>query len=295
MAFEQEEQEEHEEGAPAWMVTFADLVTLLLTFFVLLLSFANTDAQKFQDMLGSVKDAFGTLSKTPGPDVEWKQDSVVGTVDILEVKEREKILFFQLMRRIIKKKDMGENTEMKMEKDGIRLRIKGHALFKSGRAELSPDIYELLTDIKGLIDRFKYTLVVEGHTDDVPIKSTIYPSNWELSSARAISVIRYYMEILRMPPSQLMAVGYADTKPLVKNSSAENRSKNRRVEFMFKQPPNKKYTGRIITPGLSPVNIFGTGITPIKKGEIDKGTAAKKSDAEKQKDAMKKFKDQFTK
>jgi chemotaxis protein MotB len=252
----EEEKEEVEEGAPAWMVTFADMVTLLLTFFVLLLSFANTDTQKFKDMLGSLKDAFGTQKEEIGEFERNRAEIIESTPNIMDVKEREKFLFFQEMKRVISKNKLSGRTKLEMEADGLRLRVEGQAFFKTGSAEISPEIYGLLDEIKKLLDKFDYMLIVEGHTDNIPIKSDIFPSNWELSASRAISVIRYFMENLKVPPQKLLAVGYADTKPLVDNSTPENRTKNRRVEFKFEQPLLKKYKQRVAAPKLIQIDIF---------------------------------------
>lgn len=252
-----EEPEEGGGGAPEWMVTFSDMVTLLLTFFILLLSFANTDAEKFRDMLGSVKDAFGVQTKEPGQFEQKDRMVEEGTPNIIELRQNEKLLFFQEIKKLINEKKLGGQTELEMDKDGFRLRIEGQALFSSGSAELSSDIYSMLDEIKGLIQKYDYTLIVEGHTDNVPIKSNIYPSNWELSSARAISVIRYFMEKLDLPPKKLQAVGYSDTRPLVANDTPENRSKNRRVEFKFEQPLLKNYHQRVaVQPTMIQPDIF---------------------------------------
>ncbi|MFC1855748.1 flagellar motor protein MotB [Thermodesulfobacteriota bacterium] len=252
----EEEPEEQEEGAPAWMVTFADMVTLLLTFFVLLLSFANTDTQKFKDMLGSLKDAFGTQEEETSQYVDGKSDPMESMPNILDMKEREKLLFFKEMVKLIKKSDLGKSSELEMEKDGLRLRVKGQTLFKPGSAELSKKMYGLLDEINVLREKFQYSVVVEGHTDNIPIKSKIYPSNWELSASRAISVIRYFMETLHVSPAKLQAVGYAATKPLVDNSTKENRAKNRRVEFKFEQPILKKFKKKVDEPKILEINIF---------------------------------------
>jgi chemotaxis protein MotB len=255
-SFEEEESEEAEEGAPAWMVTFADMVTLLLTFFVLLLSFANTDAQKFKEMLGSLKDAFGSQREEIGEFEDKKPEQFNVKPNIIEEIENEKLSFFREIQHLIKKKKLKGLTDIEMEKDGIRLRIRGKALFEIASAELSPNIFDLLTEIKKMLYKYDYTLVVEGHTDNVPIKSDIYPSNWELSAARAISVIRHFMEVLGVSPKRLMAVGYADTKPVVLNNTPENRAKNRRVEFKFEQTVLKTYKKQIKPPKLIQLDIF---------------------------------------
>lgn len=251
MAFKHEEPEEQEAGAPAWMVTFADLMTLLLTFFVLLLSFANMDTQKFRDMLGSLKDAFGTHQEDIGEFADAEAEILAITPNILDMKERERLLFFQEMKKLIDKQKMGKSADLKMEEDGVRLRIRGKALFKTGSADLSSAIFGLLDEMKELLDRFEYKLIVEGHTDNIPMKSNRFPSNWELSSSRAISVIRYFMEKHGVRPAKLSAIGYASTRPIdpkANNSSAENRAKNRRVEFKFEQPVVKQFKKQMTRP-----------------------------------------------
>ena len=130
----EEEPEEVEEGAPAWMVTFADMVTLLLTFFVLLLSFANTDAQKFKEMLGSLKDAFGSQKEMIGEFEETKPSYFNVKPSIIEEMENEKLSFFREIQHLIKKKKLEGLTDIEMESAGLRLRIRGKALFETASA-----------------------------------------------------------------------------------------------------------------------------------------------------------------
>ncbi len=242
MAKYQEEPEECEEGAPAWMVTFADLVTLLLTFFVLLLSFANTDEQMFNEMKGSVKDAFGVSKESRGTFEKEKSESVSSRPEIIKL-EKENNKMLRDIRKLINKLGLKGSSMMKLEKDGLKITIKGQALFAPGRTKINESVFVLLDEFKKQLDKYKgFTLVVEGHTDNIPIKSSLFPSNWELSSARAISVIRYFMEELDVKPKRLLAVGYADTKPIATNDTPEGRAENRRVEFRLKKEPKKKTT-----------------------------------------------------
>ncbi len=227
-----------EEGAPEWMVTFSDLTTLLLTFFILLLSFANMDIVKFREMLGSVKDAFGVQVKrkeaeyvafSPTPyekksALTQKEEFVLGM--ILEIKS----LFES------DKKTKG-NVEVEAERDGVLLRVGNSIMFKPGSAELLPQAYPILDKIVKILEENNVDLKVMGHTDDIPVKGSIYPSNWELSAARAAAVVRYIISHSKaIKPTRLQAIGLADTRPLVPNISPENRAKNRRVEFYFYRP-----------------------------------------------------------
>ena len=114
------------------------------------------------------------------------------------------------------------------------LSVPGKVLYESGEATLKPEMHTHLKKIAELVKRKpSMTLRVDGHTDDIPIKTAGYASNWELSSARATAVIRFLVEECEVPADRLVAGGYADTRPLVANDSRENREKNRRVEFRF--------------------------------------------------------------
>jgi len=217
------------------MATFADLATLLMTFFVLLLSFANLDIVKFRMMTGSVKNAFGTQIERAGnyderselPVTIQLSDEENRTIDMMQMGEQ--------FRKTIEEHELEDKTEIKVNDDGVTLTVDGTFMFDGGSAELKPEVVKFLGEIAKIIEEHDYPLAIEGHSDNIPIKSNIYPSNWELSSSRATAVLRHLIERHRVPAKRLMAVGYADTRPLVANTSPENRAKNRRVEFHFKK------------------------------------------------------------
>jgi len=228
-----------EEGAPAWMATFADLATLLMTFFVLLLSFASMDVVKFRQMAGSVKDAFGTQVEHPGV-FEEKSDTAV-TIQLSEEENRtiDMMQMGEQIRKTVEEQGLEGKTDIKVDDSGVILTVDGTFIFDGGSAKLKPEFEKFLAEIAKIIEENDYPLAIEGHSDNIPIKSPIYPSNWELSSARATAVLRYLIEKYKVPANRLMAVGYSDTRPLVPNNSPENRAKNRRVEFHFKKNPAK--------------------------------------------------------
>jgi chemotaxis protein MotB len=235
------------EGAPMWIVTFADLATLLLTFFVLLLSFASTDIQKFREMLGSVQGAFGVSVEREG---EF-QDTLTGegAEDEEERKKKEEKKKKQkLVRQLEKVSETINKTanELEMKDDvetfakghGMVIRVKGESLFKSGLTKINPKSTPFLDTLAGILKKTNFTLKVEGHTDNVPIKvskSAVYKSNWELSGVRAAVVVRYLI-LKKVRPDQLAAVGYGDMSPIDSNDTAEGRAKNRRVEFLINKP-----------------------------------------------------------
>ncbi len=228
------------EGAPAWMATFADLATLLMTFFVLLLSFANMDIVKFRQMAGSVKDAFGTQVETPGV-YEERSDTAV-TIQLSEEEDRtiDMMQMGERIRKTVEEQELEDKTEIKVTEDGVTLTVDGTFMFDGGSAKLKPEFEKFLGEIAKIIEEHDYPLAIEGHSDNIPIKSPIYPSNWELSSSRATAVLRYLIEKFQIPAKRLMAVGYSDTKPLVANDTPQNRARNRRVEFHFKKDVEKE-------------------------------------------------------
>ncbi|MEA3331989.1 MAG: OmpA family protein [Pseudomonadota bacterium] len=229
-----------EAGAPAWMATFADLATLLMTFFVLLLSFANMDVVKFRQMAGSVKDAFGTQKETPGT-FEERSDTAV-TIQLSEEEDRtiDMMQMGERIRKTVEEQELEDKTEIKVNDDGVTLTVDGTFMFDGGSAQLKPEFKKFLGEIAKIIEEHDYPLAIEGHSDNIPIKSPIYPSNWELSSSRATAVLRHLIDKHKIPAKRMMAVGHSDTRPVVANDTPENRAKNRRVEFHFKKNAEKE-------------------------------------------------------
>ncbi len=230
-----EEDEGTGDGA-AWMATFADMMTLLLTFFVLLISFANMDVTKFQMMLGSVKDAMGVQYQHPGTipavsttPVQLSETEGSAKLDILQAN----MSILNAMRQSIEDANLDGLVEAELGEQGVIVRVKGQVLFDLGDAELRPEGLSLLETIAGLSREFDTNLMIEGHTDGLPISTSHYPSNWELSTARAISAMRYFVRADLMSPERLGVAGYADVRPVAANDTPENRARNRRIEFVF--------------------------------------------------------------
>jgi chemotaxis protein MotB len=225
-----------EKGAPKWMVTFSDMVTLLLCFFILLLSFANTDTIKFKEVLGSMQDAFGVqrevleLGKEGGMELPIKLESSPTKDEI------EKQRLVNLLKSAAGEEGFEKNTLFAIVKSGVKMEIMetaGQAMFKPGGTDLLDTSKRLLRKLIPTIKETVYKITIEGHTDDSKLRSGRYPSNWELSSARAGSVVRFFIRQGNLDPRRFKAVGLAETHPLVENDSPENRSKNRRVSVIF--------------------------------------------------------------
>lgn len=225
-----------EEGAPAWMATFSDMATLLLTFFVLLLSFANMDLQNFRVALGSVKEAFGVQFTVYG-DVEAMSTTPVELSDTPshpkvspEVAEAEAV---KAVKAFIDRRGMKKKVKVVGSSRGIVLRMKDVVLFDTGSDQLKKEGEPVLDLVADLFGKFSGDLYVEGHTDDRPIHTERFPSNWELSTGRATAVLRYLTHERKLPNDRLGVAGYADVRPVLPNKDNDSRAQNRRVEFVF--------------------------------------------------------------
>ncbi len=227
-------------GVPTWYVTFADLSTLMLTFFVLLISFANTDIMKFREMLGSVKGAFGVPEEIIGKTAPFitGEESFEDKKDERELTTEKRAKLESTRDRLesmAKESIKGEHITVTTRKKEILLRVDGGTFFLGGSANLSNAGIKLLNGLSEILKRSDYNLKIEGHTDNVPISSEMFPSNWELSGVRATTALRYLLAV-GMSPDRLHAIGYSDTRPIADNDTPEGRAQNRRVEFVLREP-----------------------------------------------------------
>jgi chemotaxis protein MotB len=228
-------------SGPSWMTTFADLMTLLLCFFVLLLSFSEMDKQKFKILSGSLKDAFGVQRIKPVFDLPKGMDIIAN--DFNEPIFVDEFLLEKIKSAVLLSHEKG-NLKVEEDEVSVRLILPEQMLFESGSAQLKPDAKPILERLLVAIGKTPHRVMVVGHTDNVPIRSLRFPSNWELSAARACSVIRYLIENGGLDPTRFTAVGKADTEPIAPNDSAQNRTKNRRVELIFEKNLKVKKRGK---------------------------------------------------
>lgn len=246
-------------GVPAWVMTFADLMTLLMCFFVLLLAFSEMDAAKFKQLSGSMKEAFGvqaeiearTIPKgtsviaqefSPGkPDPsaaneirQFTIDSSKNSLDALseEMEEIEKARRHALRIREALNEEIRKGS-IAVQVDGakVTIHILERASFSSGRSDVRPAFVPILHRIAGLIDSEDGTVTVSGHTDDIPISNERFRSNWELSTSRAVSVAHELLRAAALDEKRFVVAGHADTRPQYDNNTAANRARNRRVDI----------------------------------------------------------------
>lgn len=229
-----------DEGIPPWMATFADMVTLLLCFFVLLLSFTNTDVTNFKKMIGSIQEALGVqfddagATAVPYADTSFSErKSVRENRQIVELGAR--------IKKSIRAKDLAHMARVSSDKSGVMLRLSNQAMFNKGSADLTDEAKKGLLVVIDAMEGTNFNLVIRGHTDGEHVESKIYRSNWELSAARAARCLRYILEHSKIPANRMKAVGYASAKPILPSTSAENRRTNRRVEFFYMPPGRSKW------------------------------------------------------
>ena len=258
-------------GAPMWLATFADLMSLLMCFFVLLLSFATMDAIRFKKMADSMKDAFGVQREvpvydtplgvsviaqhfSPAPTEPTPLEEVKQTVTQLsqnlkipdeaedQLKEQmiqEKLEEIQAEAEKIRESLKDEIAEglVTVETEGFKIIVRIHekGSFPSGSAVLKAGFEPVMDKITDSVKNARGNVVVAGHTDDIPISTDWYRSNWEFSASRAVTVAHYMLQDDGVSEDRIVIEGHADTKPLVPNSSPENRAINRRVEIVLEQ------------------------------------------------------------
>lgn len=313
-------------GAPGWMGTFADLMSLLMCFFVLLLSFSEMDAMKFKRLAGSMAQAFGVQNKlnlkdppkgtsiiaqefSPGrPDPTPINEIYQRTDDLtelsLEVRAAEEYdieagaeeenaeqaesrdkgdgqqAVIDKIEEMIKEtqedaKDIAtalqeqiSKGEVEVETRGrqIIVRIKEKGSFASGSAELSGSYVPLLQEMRDLLATKEGAISIQGHTDNDPIKTARFRSNWELSTSRAVSVAHAIFDGNILNPNRVEVSGFADTRPLASNETAEGRSKNRRVEIVIQQGLG----GDILKAGLRELKLQDPALFESLELESDK-------------------------
>ena len=256
-------------GAPAWIVTFADLVTLLLALFVLLLTFAELNVERYKQIAGSMREAFGLQSivrlagvfeldgspqreharhvmalpipvaptaddenRTEEPNASEK--SVLQEIGIGPQREVPESPVFQRLKQVMAVEVADSVAELEQRDGAIIIRFRNNFAFPLGSRDLSGPILLAPDKLGAILEKTEGQIVVAGHTDDSPIANERFRSNWDLSTARAVSVVHYWLGT-RIGPDRLSAEGHADSRPRGPNDSPENRAINRRVEVSIRE------------------------------------------------------------
>jgi chemotaxis protein MotB len=235
---------EHE-NAERWLLTYADLITLLLAFFIMMYTFSKQDVQKYQEVSTRLKAIFaggtgiaqkGNISGT-APLELMPANSSTSSNEIKQQIEQE-------IKTMVNANGLKDNFSVFSDERGIIIRIMDKAFFDEGKADLKDSAKSILDKIVPVVKQINNHIRIEGHTDNVPIKTNEFKSNWELSVRRATEVVRHLIERGDIQPQRISATGYAEYRPVVNNDSTANRALNRRIEIIVaksqaEQPENK--------------------------------------------------------
>lgn len=236
--------EEHE-NAERWLLTYADLITLLLAFFIMMYTFSKQDGQKYQEVSAHLKTIFAG-----GTGIAHKGSVSAATVplDLISAESAKsneiKKQIEQEIKTMANANGLKDNLSVFSDERGIVIRIMDKAFFDEGKADLKDSAKKALDKIIPVVKQINNHVRVEGHTDNVPINTNGFKSNWELSVRRATEVVRHLIERGGVPPQRISATGYAEYRPIVNNDTAMNRALNRRIEIIVAknqagQPENK--------------------------------------------------------
>ncbi|MER3475088.1 MAG: chemotaxis protein MotB [Armatimonadota bacterium] len=209
------------ENVDRWLLTYADMITLLVALFIMLYSMSAVNQEKFGALARSMRREFQVLPEQNG-------GKVLGTRNVVDPLEQQA----SRLQQFLQKEGMQNQVRVRHEERGLVISLLSDGtLFDLGSAELKPSAKQVLDRVAEVLRAVPNPVLIEGHTDNLPIRTAQYPSNWELSAARAARVLRYLVQKGGIPAERLIAVGYADTRPLVPNSSPANRAQNRRVDI----------------------------------------------------------------
>lgn len=246
-------------GAPKWMVTYSDMVTLILVFFILLFSMSNIDSSKFDAVTESFRNRMifdfypssvpleeggGNIvdgqsgkdtsrDREPTDDLDFNDSIDEERLNEALKKEDELNRLMESVESYLQEQDLNDVVSATRTSRGVELVLQDSILFESGEAKILASGKPFLERIGELLEGIPNYVRVEGHTDNRPISSYRYPSNWELSGARASSVIRFLIDEKGLEEHRFSAVGYGETRPVVENTNEENWQKNRRVEIVI--------------------------------------------------------------
>ena len=233
------EQENHER----WLLTYADLITLLLAFFIMMYTLSKQDAQKYQEVTEYLRAIFtgGTAILHKGG-AGSAPAAAAAPVTLPPVEATNNQIMRQLeeeIKNLGPLGDMEHNFSVFADERGIVVRVLDKAFFDEGKADLKDKAKKAIQKIIPIIKQVNRDVRIEGHTDNVPINTQEFRSNWELSVRRATEVVRYIIEKSDIPPKMISAAGYAEFRPLLPNTTPENRAVNRRIELIIEKPNGK--------------------------------------------------------
>lgn len=219
-------QAEHE-NMERWLISYADFITLLFAFFVVMYSTSSVNAGKLRAVADSINAAFNPFIAFSATNIKITREQSATEIFNVDMK-----LYMQVVAQIKKLDNTGKIKVVK-DKRGVTILIADSLLFETGRAAILPEVEPALDQVADYLAKLPNPIQIEGHSDNIPIRTAVYPSNWELSTARATSILRYFVERRFLDPARFSIAGYGEFRPVAPNDTLENRAKNRRVEIVI--------------------------------------------------------------
>jgi len=272
------------EAGEAWLLPYSDLMTLLLALFISLFAMSQTDQKKMADMAQAFSAAFNMggpsffdkMGPNPGRRAEMPSDEDAGNSAYIQENQALEQVKKQ-MDQYIDQNELSEQLSTEMTDDGLLIRIKEKALFPSGSAELAGQAQSIGPVVAGLLATIPERVIISGHTDNIPINSAQYPSNWELSSQRALNFMKYLLSInAKLAPQRFSAIGYSEYRPIADNKTEEGRTKNRRVEILIAR--NLRFNPNEVSANKNPNSNAGDATPAATGGEAPQKTNAAVAD-----------------
>lgn len=225
------------ENHERWIVSYADMVTLLFALFVVLFATSDANPQKLQSVHNSIEQAFsiGVLQGSNGSSAVLNQGGGI-TPSISEIKSNNLAALEATLGGFAKANNLEGKIQIRSDADSITISLADNLLFDSGSADLRPGSQDVLAQVALALKGLPNEMRIEGHTDNVPVNSPDFPTNWELSAARASRVLRFMREQGGLTANDLFLAGYAETHPIADNSTPEGRALNRRADIVILYP-----------------------------------------------------------
>lgn len=231
----------HGEGGASedrWLLTYSDLITLLLAFFIIMYSSSKADLAKFDQLAKSFQQAFG-VAGLPGGQGLLNESAGMFDFGALSPAQQQFMQISEQLQSYVSKSGQANMIDVNLRPEGIAVTLSNALLFPSGGTALGPDSRKALARIADLIRPLPNDIRVEAHTDNLPTDSAIYPTNWELSAARAASVARFLIDQEGIAPARLSVLGYGEYRPLFPNDTVEHRAENRRADIVILYPSQR--------------------------------------------------------
>ncbi len=229
---------EERKGQDSWLLTYSDVITLVLCMFIMLYSFSTIDAQKFQQLVTSLNQSFSGVLDGGKIIIQDPLDELPREDEPSEPGEDKEIQeTYEKVVSLIEEYGLTDQVYVGIGIKGVEIRFSDSVFFDSGKADIKPGAMELLNKLSAIFLDIENEVLVEGHTDNIPMYSLQFPSNWELSAGRAISVVKHFIA-QGVEPERLGALGFGEYRPIDTNSTAQGRQQNRRVNVIVMRENN---------------------------------------------------------